>query len=93
MRVWSRLRDRHRDATVVFVVEDPAIAAHACRSAPRGVQLLVDRGAKTATRYNAFWRPRTYTLDAAGRLTYIQSLEASETQALRDVELLWKRGG
>jgi hypothetical protein len=93
MRVWSRLRNQRRDARVVFVVADPAIAAHACRSAPRGVQLVVDRGGATASQYNAFWRPRAYALDAAGRLAYIQPMEASETQALRDVELLWKRGG
>lgn len=77
-----------RLVTVASALPDPAKLA--CEHGPPPL-LVLDRGGELQRRLRAWWSPRAYLFDAAGKLVYVQPAEALDGDALSQVQALLQR--
>jgi hypothetical protein len=89
MGVWDKLQRESPGARVIFAVQKLDPAAPTCVQAGK-VRVLLDPGARTARRYNAYWLARAFVLDESGVLRYVQPETTPDPQVPLDVRRLWR---
>ena len=68
-----------------MVATHPDEGAKAYCNGPEMVNVLPDPLGHLAARFHASWTPRAYVVNAQGKLSYVQPLDAMEGDAIRQV--------
>lgn len=91
MEAWSRLQQQVSNSIIIFAVQRSHAGEAVCKTTVGRVHVLLDPRGETAHRYNAWWLPRAYVIDADGVLTYVQPDQTMDTEAPLQVAAWWRQ--